>query len=342
MRDTIHLIYRGAPPNLVCCDTTLRRMPNGDWVTFLLSGGPTEPCEENRVFACRSTDRGQTWSAPERVFPDDPRPMTLSEVIVHDGRVTLFASSHNGRFLDWTTWVTTSDDSGRTWGPLSPLPFRPRYSFVRTLLVLRDGRWLLPYQCYDFPADEERRLLAEERCIWDAPQIQPENGVLISNDAGTTWACADPVRHPRGESWFWAENNLAELSDGTVVMLTRRDGLGVLLRNISHDRGQSWSATEPSDIPNPGAKIRLFNLPDGRIALLHNPAPSRGRGLLDRNPLSLWISDDDMRTWAVQRDLVTFPGWLSYPDGFFDAEEGAIHFAFDYNRHDALYVGVWI
>jgi hypothetical protein len=44
----------------------------------------------------------------------------------------------------------------------------------------------------------------------------------------------------------------------------------------------------------------------------------------------------------VKRDLVTFPGSLSYPDGFVDESEGYIHFAFEYNRHDSIYVGAKI
>ena len=41
-------------------------------------------------------------------------------------------------------------------------------------------------------------------------------------------------------------------------------------------------------------------------------------------------------------DLCTFPGALSYPDGEIEeTDEGIfLHFAFDYNRHDAIYMKV--
>ena len=46
-----------------------------------------------------------------------------------------------------------------------------------------------------------------------------------------------------------------------------------------------------------------------------------------------------MQTWQHRRTLIDFPGQLQYPDGFVDADEKYVHFAFDYNRHDLIYVG---
>jgi len=46
-----------------------------------------------------------------------------------------------------------------------------------------------------------------------------------------------------------------------------------------------------------------------------------------------------MGTWGYRRELTDFPGMLAYPDGVVDGDEGAVHFAFDYNRHDVIYWG---
>jgi hypothetical protein len=46
-----------------------------------------------------------------------------------------------------------------------------------------------------------------------------------------------------------------------------------------------------------------------------------------------------MKTWPYRRDLVTTPGRLNYPDGFVSADRTYLHFAFDDNRHRAVYYG---
>jgi predicted neuraminidase len=128
-------------------------------------------------------------------------------------------------------------------------------------------------------------------------------------------------------------------------MLIRADGTGCLHRSDSTDRGRTWSPVTPTAIPNPGTKAQLHRLADGRIALLHNASSatshpnSKTAAQVNRNPLSLWLSADDLATWSYRRDLTDFPGMLAYPDGEVSADGQFIHFAFDYNRHDVIYWG---
>jgi len=160
------------------------------------------------------------------------------------------------------------------------------------------------------------------------------NGVLISDDEGATWSKSDLV----GPQKVWNENNLVESRDGRLMMLCRADATGRLSYSESEDRGQTWSAWGETDIPNPGTKLRLFRLSDGRIVLVHNPNGTPGV----RNPLAIWVSDDDMQTWASKRTITNFPGQLSYPGGVVSEDERYVHFAFDYNRHDLIAVSAEI
>lgn len=339
--DKMNLIYRGKVPNLVCCEAILRVMPNGEWVTFIQTGGFTEPDIENDVYLSRSADRGETWSPLVRLFDIPGKATYQTEAMVLGDEVTLFVTVHNGKFLDWEQWMCTSRDSGYTWSELVPLPVPELFerTFIRTLYVKRNGELVLPFQHYHVPEEELARLKAEDRFIMRTDRCRSENGVLISSDNGKTWEMRGGV-HLEFPYWNWAENNVVELRDGRMVMLIRADRTSVLYRSDSADGGRTWSEPYPSGIVNAGAKLRLFRLKDDRIAMLHNPAPwIASKGLASRNPLSLWISDDDMQTWSCKRDLVTFPGGLSYPDGFVDEEEGVIHFAFDYSKHDTIYVG---
>ena len=318
-------VYKGSPPDHCVCDQALRRLPNGDWAIFFMTGGEHEPRKENYIAVCRSKDHGVTWSKPETVLRFDDRACLLSEVIVHEQEIRIMSVSHLGFFEDWRNFVLTSRDNSHTWNePVFFTPM-PRRTFLRNLYISTWGEWFLPFQTYDTVPD------AAVSPLRDGSNKQARNGVLISIDEGNTWIKSTDI----GPTAGWAENNVVELSDGRLVMLIRADGAGCLMRSESADRGRTWSPLGRTDIPNPGTKFRLHRLATGRIVLIHNPNPNCGI----RNPLALWASDDDMKTWFYKRILIDFPGQLQYPDGFVDEEEGYVHFAFDYNRHDLIYVG---
>lgn len=322
--DRLVHVYKGHPPDHCVCDQALRQLPDGSWAILFMTGGDHEPRKENFVALCRSTDRGKTWSKRETVHRPKDRGCTFSEATVHGGEIRVFIQTHGGYFEDWRDFVLVSRDNGRTWA--EPVPFEPlpRRAFVRNLYVASWGEWFLPFQTYDTVPDPAPSPLKDG-------SHKALNGVLISRDEGKTWAKSNAI----GPTAGWAENNVVELRDGRMVMLIRADGKGYLLRSDSKDKGRTWSPPEPAGIPNPGSKFRLHRLSTGRILLIHNSNPKPGL----RNPLALWASDDDMATWAHKRVLTDFPGQLQYPDGFVDEREGYVHFAFDYNRHDLIYVG---
>ncbi|MFO7947358.1 MAG: sialidase family protein [Armatimonadota bacterium] len=320
MMDRSAVVYRGHPPDLVCVDQALRILHDGRWVVIFMTGGAGEPQQDNHIVISVSEDEGASWSSPENLLRYDDRACLLSEVFVDGERLLMFASTHDGRFADWRCWTVESHDGGRSWDAPRPLEPLPRNTFVRNRFCTSWGEWIFPVQTYRPPKNVD-----------GLPEILNHgfNGALITCDGGNTWELSNMVGPTRG----WVENNIVELSDGRLVMLIRADGTGHLLRSESKDRGRSWSAPQATDIPNPGAKFRLHRLSDGRICLVHNPDRSQ------RHPLALWISSDDMQTWQYRRVLVDFPGRLSYPDGVVDADETYIHFAFDYNRHDVIYIG---
>ncbi len=329
------LVYRGCPPNHCCCDSTLRILPNGEFAVFFMTGGPNEPDIQNHVAMCRSTEPGLHWSSPpETVLRFDDRACLLSEVYVAGDRIVMLVTTHDGDFGHWLNFTIESRDNGHNWSKLEAFEDMPRRAFVRNRYIASWGDWYLPFQSYDTVSD------------WTiAPRIwtvkDPLNGVLISSDQGQTWVRSQNIVGANGT----AENNVVELSDGTMAMLIRSDHDGFLARSDSTDRGRSWSKATRTDIPNPGSKARLHRFSDGRIVLVHNPNPrtshpnTRPNVACQRNPLSIWLSDDDMRSWGYKRDLTDFPGMLAYPDGVLDESTSTLHVAFDYNRHDVIYWG---
>jgi len=332
--DRYSLVYKGMPPNHCCCDQCLRILPNGEWVVIFMTGGAGEPELANHIRLCRSLDEGRTWGAAEVVkqFPD--RACLLSECYLHGERLVVFMETHAGYFDDWRVFTIASDDGGHTWSEPEVFAPAPRRAFIRNLYVASWGEWYLPIQSYDTVADWQASPLR------DGTFRAPFNAVLISPDEGRTWTQSGRVEPAHA----WAENNVVELRDGRLVMLVRHDGAGCLMRSDSRDRGRTWSPAERTDIPNPGSKFRLHRLSDGRIVLVHNATNGQPRSVgrncnVARNPLSLWVSDDDLQSWVHQRDLTDFPGMVAYPDGVVDAAEQYVHFVFDYNRHDVIYWG---
>jgi hypothetical protein len=340
---TTQTIFDGQTPDRLVCDTTLRVMPDGSWVLVMLGGGDTEPRPQNRIFLTRSMDSGETWSAMEPVDLGVKRksPETAlvpSEFMVHGGRCTMFVATHDGTFGDWKEWLTCSDDSGRSWSSLVPAPGDLHHrTFIRNHIITRDGRVLLPFQHYNSVQSPPRRL-ADGRML--SGPTDPRNGVLTSEDSGATWVEHGDIRLTDDDGYHgWAENNIAELADGTIAMIIRADNLGgVLYYAESSDGGRTWPAfASRTSIPNPGSKATLYGLGGDSVAMLHNPNPAH------RSPLALWVSHDGLRTWPYRRVLVATScdgpqGRLSYPDGFVSADGRWLNFAFDDNRHRAVLV----
>lgn len=323
--DRTTLIFEGRSPNKLCCDTTLRLMPDGSWVMVMLGGGDSEPLPQNDLFITRSEDGGLTWSPMSRLAlgikeKDPSRALVPTELVIHRGECWLYFANHDGHFRDWTTWCVKSKDSCRTWGAPEPIPGPIHKStFVRNSFVRANGELVIAYQHY----------LSE-----DGPR-DPRNGIMISKDDGRTFELHGDIRISDNDAYRgFAENTVVELPGNHMVMLIRADRLGgVLFRSDSKDGGRTWTKATPTDIPNPGSKVTMYRFGKEAVALLHNPNPKV------RHPLSLWVSFDGLKTWPYRRDVATTPGRLNYPDGFVSADHRFLHFAYDENRFRAVYHG---
>lgn len=334
--------YDGFKPNSMVGDTTLRLLPDGSWILFILAGGDSEPAPQNHVAFTRSRDQGKTWTQLQPLNTGIPREgktigQLPTEMLVRKRRCTLFFSTHAGHLRnDWKSWFMHSDDLCNTWGKPILVPGRVgNRTFIRNHIVTKDGRILLPFQHYIGPADQASRPPLERDFA------NPRNGVLMSADGGKTWTEHGDIRLTDDDRYFgWAENNIVEFSGNRIAMIIRADRLGgVLYCAESTDGGRTWPEfARKTDIPNPGSKATLHPLGNDAVALLHNPNPSH------RSPLSLWISFDGMKTWPYQRVLVKESsdgpkGRINYPDGFVTRDKQWLHFVYDDNRHRAVYYG---
>ena len=340
-QDFTTIVFDGQEPDQLACDTTVRPMPDGSWVTVMLGGGHTEPLPTNRVSISRSRDQGKTWTSMRPVdlgikSKDPSRAITLSELMLNGQRVTMVLQVHNGGFGEWKTYLVHSDDSCHTWSELEPAPGKlADRTMIRNAIKTRDGRILMPYQHYN-RCDETGHKISKGR-IFHTPR-DPRTGVIESRDAGRTWDLHGDIRLSADDNYHgWAEPNIVELSDGTIAMIIRADRLGgVLYYAESKDGGHTWPEfAKKTTIPNPGSKATLYSLGGDTVAILHNPDPRH------RSPLALWISFDGLKTWPYRRVLVPEScdkgGRINYPDGFVSEDGKFLNFAFDDNRHRCVF-----
>lgn len=340
--DRTTLIFDGQKPNSMVCDTALRELPDGTWVMVMRGGGDHEPAPENHVTITYSRDQGKTWTpmAPAKL-PLERTGLQLaqspSELMVLRDRAVLYFSTHDGHRAGWKSWLSESTDGCRTWSVPQLVPGRlQNKTYVRNHIVTRDGRILLPFQHHVARRDGQ----PEPNTRTDAVR-RSRNGVLISSDRGRTWSEHGNIKLTNDEDHSgFAENNLVELSDGRIAMIIRADRLGgVLYYAESRDGGRTWpEQARKTDIPNPGSKATIYGLGGDSVALVHNPNPKH------RSPLALWVSFDGMKTWPYRRVLVKESsdgpqGRMNYPDGFVSRDRAYLHFAFDDNRHRAVYYG---
>lgn len=336
---SIHQIHT----ETLCCEPMIERTANGELLCVCQCGGVREPDIQNRVYVFHSKDNGVTWSEKESIYPEDGQAVYCTELSVIGDEITAYLTVHSGRFLDWKCFMMKSFDNGYSWKNYGAPPFFPEYTFMRGMLKTKNGKIYLPYQTYPVTKEEHDRVLTEEE---DAAVVKTktpycESGVLISLDNGKTYEKHQSCRMYT-DRWVWSEPTMAELSDGTLAMLMRKDFTGYLYRCDSKDGGITWDEYYKTDIPNPSNKPRLIMLDDNKVALIHTP---NNDGIEEnvwakRAPLELWISDDDMKTWSSKTLLTDFPGTYHYADGFY--EDGHIRFVIEHNRHTILYFDVTI
>ena len=322
--------------NSLSCEPMLERTQNGELLCVCQCDGPSEPHPDNRVYAFHSKDNGETWSAKEKIYPEDGNAVYCTELSVEGDEITAYLTIHNGRFFNWKCVMMKSFDNGYTWKNYGAPPHFPEYTFIRGIINKSSGENIIPYQYYPVKKEDVDRVRNDstitEKALWQVGAEYCESGVLINSNNGEDYERYSASRMDMSKNWIWSEPTVVELSDGRLAMLMRKDCSGCLWYTESSDGGKTWSDTIETNIPNPTNKPRLIKC-GNKIALINTS--NRVKGFGARYPLALWISDDDMKTWKEKYILTDFPGTYEYSDGFY--ENGHIMFVIEHNRHTILF-----
>ena len=340
----------------LACGAILSEAPNGDLLCCWLSGSNKEPATDNCVLLARSTDKGKTWEEPSILVPaGDMAGAVTSMYSTSDGRMILFGAHwpSEKHYTVWYYFRRESRDNGHTWSEPEPISIHDDHISFCGPVKLENGEFLFPASFFD---KREKPLvgpiakIAHAKSEAEALAIPKEEGqkhmskfathlhgcsVLISKDEDARELVE--YGHIGNRPGGLLEPTCIQLASGKIVMFIRAEYGGFLWRAESSDNGRTWTDAWQTDIPHPTSLTNLVRLADGRIALIHNANGGIVGERSARDPLSIWISDDELESWSIQQDVI-HGGSLAYPNG--RLLEDRLVFVYDHNRRQVRYVEV--
>jgi len=272
-------------------------------------GGTAEGAKDVQIWSSRYD--GKRWTEPI-VLGTEPGQPCFNPVLFKTAKGTLYLWYKAGPKPDnWTGFVRTSDDNGKTWSKPQMLP-AGFYGPVRAKPIqLADGTILAGTS-------------VESHRNW-TPYVDR------SSDDGRTWRRSNSFEVP--EKFGQIQPTLFVAKDGRVVALMRSRNPRLVCRAESRDGGVTFTPAEPTELPNPSSGIDAVKTREGDVFLVYNPTT------LTRSPLSLARSSDDGKTWKKVADLETEPGEFSYP-AMIESAAGTLEITYTWKRTHIRHVSI--
>jgi hypothetical protein len=208
---------------------------------------------------------------------------------------------------------TTSKDEGVTWAEPRHIS-HPEQSFCfenGRAVRLKSGRIILPMAYHAFDPHHPVGMIG-----WG------QTTFYLSDDDGETWFEAS--RRLQGPPPEWTESGLQEpmiyqTESGRLRCFSRTD-LGCQYEAFSDDDGMTWTDPQPNrHFTSPCSPLVIKR--SGRYTVaVFNPVPAYlgrplGDGCTDREPMVVWTSEDDGKTFTHLRMLDDRVG-CQYPEIF--------------------------
>ncbi len=304
----------------------LRRLPDGRLICLSLTGGESEPENQNVVAFSESHDDGRTWSTPATLFSHSSRGCWCTELFAEKDTVLAMVHTYNADcwYRELSTFVSRYD--GTSWSEPESVRGHVNGCSLRQGIRLSNGNLLFPLywqevrRGFDFktPADTPR----SER--FDSRRYPFVSGVGISADNGNTFTRHGYVAASDTPLW---EPNAVETDPGHVLLYCRCDH-GYLTLSESFDYGYSWSEPLLSDIPNPNTKFSLLKVRD-TVLLVNNFSTT------DRTHLEIRKSTDGKRFEKLY-DIEEPSARFFYPHIYADDAAETVYIAYENMKEHRL------
>jgi len=305
-------------------------MPDGSLVCIMLTGGPTEPHNDNFVVICRSTDGGKTWTPPEKLFAHKSRGVWATEIYTGYSHPMIVVHTYAGDcpYKELQTFVSYTYDNGKTW--TSPKMIAPHANgmCIRKGIRMSNGETLFPvyHTSLDYGFEEFPEF--ETPGFWKGTHHRC--AVVVSSDEGRSYAPYGDFENIRPENYdgtisLW-EPNCVETENGHIV-LYMRDSLNPYINCAeSYDYGRTWKHTGNIDIPNANSKITMQKI-GSKILLISNVNDSCAWE--GRTKLQIQISSDGCKTWRFVCFLGDEDEHIYYPHCTADEENRLLYVAYE-------------
>jgi sialidase-1 len=289
--------------------------------------------DDIRILLRRSTDDGKTWSAPQSIAsvdgPKEKNPLALRmknvdpHDITHNNPVLIAGRDGTVHMLFCLEYMRAfyqrSDDDGLSWS--QPVEITTAFDALKSKydwkvlatgpdhgIQLQNGRLLVPIWLSTGEGGNAHR-----------PSV---TATIFSDDQGKSWRTGE-IAVPCTDEWINPNETIAvELNDGRVMLNVRSESKAHRrLVTTSPDGATQWSSPvfdeallEPICMASlvryqhSGQSLLLFSNPHNLSKATGKEIPGTSR---DRKNLSIKMSRDEGRTWALNKTLEAGPSMYS-------------------------------
>ncbi len=249
----------------------LRKMPDGSLICMFLTGGPSEPYNENFVAVSRSFDDGKTWEEPQKLFDHESRGVWCTEICTEKEIPTAFVHTYNAKshYRELITFVSQTFDNGKTWTTPISIPGTVRGCSMRQAITLSNGDILVPLYCME----GEAKFDWTNEWVSETSEWYFRCGVGICPKGDTNFYRYGNIQLPATNLW---EPNAIEVENGHVIMYLRSN-CGFLRYSESFDYGRTWSEVKDLPIPHADTKITALKIKDNIILINNFATREEGR-----------------------------------------------------------------
>ena len=287
------------------------------------------------IVARRSTDGGKNWSPAVYVARGD----TLTGKKYGDAAVVLDKVTNKliavfvGDKGLWDStpeepqrlYISESSDCGISWSE----PRDITEEIYKGVYGRKDWQGMFAGSGHALQLENGRLMFVVAARYSSAPYNTLHNYAVYSDDNGKSWQVSQnsPTPSPKNRG---DEAKVVELDNGDILMSIRNPDKGYRKFAISKNKGETWLPAHVSDNliePACNGDIVRYNH-NGKSYLIHSLPGSK----TDRKDVTIYLSEDNGKTWNISRKLVD--GMSAY-SSLTILEDGTIGCLVEVGKHES-------